>query len=136
MRADLERRDADVRRRQARRHRLVRYGAGHGDVGQAGDFMANAGELGTVADEDRAEIRPALADHRARGARQVDGAMPGPERPGEDRHGRRRPPIRRFDVETRAEPLRVRAPFEPHDLGGGRLRGRIAALGVTIRSAR
>ena len=68
MRADLERRDADVGGRQARGHVGVRQGAGEDDVGEAGGFVLHGRQLGAVADEHRTDVG-AAAGLQARASR-------------------------------------------------------------------
>ena len=68
MRADLERRDADVGGRQTRGHVSVRHGAGEDDVGEAGGLVLDGRQLGAVADEYRADVG-AAAGLQARGSR-------------------------------------------------------------------
>ncbi len=67
---------------------------------------------------------------------EVDRAVPAPKRSCEDRDRGRGPFERRGRRGVRAEPIGVGAPLEPTTFEAGVRGGRIATLGVTMRSAR
>ena len=82
---DVEGRDADVGRGQTRRHDVVRHRAGERDVREARGIRPDAGQLGSVADEDRRDVvlaaRTAAASSRPRGRRRRASCGRRPRRP-------------------------------------------------------
>ena len=135
---DIERRDADVRRRQARGHRVVRHGAGEHHVRRCRRLRSlTAGSSGPSPTKTAPDVRPA-AVVQARAARARDGSrrasgLNAPAKIATVAAGR-------ANGSGARGPGRNRSVSAPHssrdDLSRRRAGGRIAALGVTIRSAR
>ena len=152
---DLQRRpvEAERQRRDARRSRTARRRcrrppgtAGIAACGtapvkttlvEAGGVARDGRQFGAVADEHRADVGPARGVQLAQRRTRWIGAVPAPERAGEHRDGRRRPLERRRARCAGTEAIGVGAPLElARSFAPACPGGRIAALGVTIRSAR
>ena len=87
MRADVERRDPDVARRETPGHRRVRHGAREDNALEPGGRLAHTRTFRSVSDEHRADVVASAASERSKGGRQVHGPVPAAERPREDRDG-------------------------------------------------
>ena len=137
MSGHVEWRDADVRRGQTRRHRLMTHRASAGDPLEACRRLPHRSQFGSVADQHSRHVPTAAAREFAHRLDEMDCTMPGPERAGKHRDDLAGPS--RGNGTVPSTPGRKRSVSAPHSTSSTRSGptdgGTIAALGVTMSAA-